>query len=86
MSYDTLSSPAVTTSNSDPKLPLNCPSCGQPLESNITSDKGPHTQKLQQRIAALEAENATLIASANAFADLADRLNRRLREETSGGV
>ena len=42
-----------------------------------------HVRQLEQRIAALEAENAALIASANTFADLADRLNRRLRENAA---
>lgn len=40
-----------------------------------------HIQSLQRRIAALEAENAALTASSNTFGDLAERFNRRLREE-----
>jgi hypothetical protein len=53
-----------------------CPRCGQ------SGGGRAQIQKLQERIAALEAENATLIASATAFGDLADRLNKRLREVT----
>lgn len=36
---------------------------------------------LEQRIAALEEDKARLIASAEAFGELADRLNERLREK-----
>ena len=53
-----------------------CPRCGQ------SGGGRSQIQTLQERIAALETENATLIASATAFGDLADRLNRRLREVT----
>jgi len=45
-----------------------------------------HVQLLEQRIAALEEENAQLSLSANTFGDLAERLNERLRDKRHTGV
>ena len=57
-----------------------CPRCGKP-----EFDPASYVEQLRRRIAALEADNAALMASATAFADLADRLNRRLRNEMRTG-
>ena len=40
-----------------------------------------HLAQIERRLAALEEQNARLTASARAFADLADRLNARLRDD-----
>jgi hypothetical protein len=59
-----------------------CPVCGR---SELSAART-HIDNLQQRIAALEEENALLTSSANTFADLAERLNTRLRGDNWNSV
>ena len=56
-----------------------CPCCRRP-DCDAQSS---YIDKLKERIAALEEECARLAASANTFADLADRLNEKLRQKTT---
>ena len=53
-----------------------CPCCGR-----RDCDHRPHVFMLEQRITALEEDNARLVASAQAFGELAAQLNERLREK-----
>ncbi len=53
-----------------------CPCCRRP-----DCDHRSHVLMLEHRIAELAEDKARLIASAEAFGELADRLNERLREK-----